>query len=273
MGSYDGAEICELVGLLILHSLEQRFGKNVDLYRDDGLAAIKTTSGRLADKARKDLVRIFDSLGLKISIQTNLQHVNFVDITFDLQNNTYRPYRKPNDDPLYINRLCNHPLSVLQQLPLSINNHINKLSCNKVTFDSTAPLYNDALKQSNFNTKLSYERNNRNNSSSRNRQQNVIWYNPPYSENFRSNIAHDFLQLIDKHFPPSNKLSKLFNRLVYVGQSNSRCCFVLFCVSWCWFSLGEDFVNKGLGVVIFVESREQVLAFVKLRSFSVTVRG
>ena len=59
---------------------------------------------------------------------------------------------------------------------------------------------------------------------------------------------------------------------MYVGQSNSRCCFVLFCVSWCWFALGEDFVNKSLGVVIFVESRVQVLAFVKLRSFSVTVR-
>ena len=40
----------------------------------------------------------------------------------------------------------------------------------------------------------------------------MILYNPPYSKNVRSNIAHDFLQLIDKHFLPSNKLSKLFNR-------------------------------------------------------------
>ena len=36
MGSYDGAEICELVGLLMFNKLAQRFGgDNVGLYRDD----------------------------------------------------------------------------------------------------------------------------------------------------------------------------------------------------------------------------------------------
>ena len=44
MGSYDGAEICELVGLFILSELQKRFGTNIGLYRDDGLAAINTTS-------------------------------------------------------------------------------------------------------------------------------------------------------------------------------------------------------------------------------------
>ncbi len=41
MGSYDGAEICELVGLFILNKLGQKFGKeNIGLYRDDGLAIV-----------------------------------------------------------------------------------------------------------------------------------------------------------------------------------------------------------------------------------------
>ncbi len=36
MGSYDGAEICELVGLFISNKLGQKFGKeNIGLYRDD----------------------------------------------------------------------------------------------------------------------------------------------------------------------------------------------------------------------------------------------
>ena len=35
---------------------------------------------------------------------------------------------------------------------------------------------------------------------------------PPYSKNVKSNIGKQFLQLIDKHFPPSNKLHKIFNR-------------------------------------------------------------
>lgn len=50
MGSYDGAEVCELVGLFILTNLGKKFGKdNSGLYRDDGLATVKkqiSTFGR-----------------------------------------------------------------------------------------------------------------------------------------------------------------------------------------------------------------------------------
>ena len=47
MGSYDGAEICELVGFFILNHLAKTFGKeNIGLYRDDGLAIIKNRSKR-----------------------------------------------------------------------------------------------------------------------------------------------------------------------------------------------------------------------------------
>ena len=38
MGSFDGAELCELVGRFILHSLSEKYGLNTSgLYRDDGL--------------------------------------------------------------------------------------------------------------------------------------------------------------------------------------------------------------------------------------------
>ena len=38
MGSYDGAEVCELVGLFLLNLLTNEFGKsNIVLYRNDGL--------------------------------------------------------------------------------------------------------------------------------------------------------------------------------------------------------------------------------------------
>ena len=42
MGSFDGAEICELVGLFILSKLKDKFGNDLGLYRDDGLAVLKT---------------------------------------------------------------------------------------------------------------------------------------------------------------------------------------------------------------------------------------
>ena len=44
---HDGAEICELVGLFILNHLSKKFGKeSIGLYRDDGLALIKSKFSR-----------------------------------------------------------------------------------------------------------------------------------------------------------------------------------------------------------------------------------
>ena len=46
MGSYGGAEICELVGLYILHLLDKEFGADCfGLCRDDGLGCLKNLSG------------------------------------------------------------------------------------------------------------------------------------------------------------------------------------------------------------------------------------
>ena len=49
----------------------------------------------------------------------------------------------------------------------------------------------------------------------RNRQRNVTWFNPPYSQNVETKVgitSKCFLSLIDHHFPKSNPLHKIFNR-------------------------------------------------------------
>ena len=157
MGSYDGAEICELVGLFILPKLKDTFGNNISLYRGDGLVLLDTKSGRLSDKARKYLTRSFNKLGLNITPQANQLSTNFLDITFDLSNGKYKPYRKPNDEPLYINQHSNHPSPIIRQLLISVNKRINRLSCNKEVSYNVTPLYNQALKHSNFDFRLHYE--------------------------------------------------------------------------------------------------------------------
>ena len=43
MGSFDGAETCELVGSYLLSKLTPELGNNIGLYRDDGLAAFNKT--------------------------------------------------------------------------------------------------------------------------------------------------------------------------------------------------------------------------------------
>ena len=67
-------------------------------------------------------------------------------------------------------------------------------------------LYNDepALLRSNYHTKLIYSAEKPESSTqntNQKRRTNVIWFNPPCSKNTRTNVAHKFLALIDKHVP------------------------------------------------------------------------
>ena len=96
MGSFDGAEVCELIGLFALNTLAKKFGKeNIGLYRDDGLALIQSTSGA------KDLCAQFLQFGLRITAEVNHQLVNLLDVTFNLKDGSYSPYKKPDNNPLY----------------------------------------------------------------------------------------------------------------------------------------------------------------------------
>ena len=55
MGSFDGAEICELVVLYLLHAITQPINTNdMGLYRDDGLAVLRNTSGPKTEQLKKN---------------------------------------------------------------------------------------------------------------------------------------------------------------------------------------------------------------------------
>ena len=89
MGSYDGTDVCELVGLFMLNKLGERFGKEIiGLYRENGLVTLKNVTGRQADRSRKTMHEIFNSLGLKIIAQVNHNVTNFLEISLDLRNST-----------------------------------------------------------------------------------------------------------------------------------------------------------------------------------------
>ena len=96
MGSYDGAEVCELVGLYILDELSKFLNKNdVGLYRDDGLIVLKNKNGHESDKIKKTIIKTFKTIGFQIDININLKVVDFLDVTFNLTENSYKPYKKP----------------------------------------------------------------------------------------------------------------------------------------------------------------------------------
>ena len=82
MGSYDSAEICELVGLYLLHLVNQaNLYLIVGLYRDDALAITKMTT-RQCEIAKRKIIKIFQDNWLKITIEVNLKCCDFLDVRF-----------------------------------------------------------------------------------------------------------------------------------------------------------------------------------------------
>ena len=73
MGSFEGAKICELIGIYIQSILAKITSKNdMGLYRDDGLIVLKNKNGQQTDRARKKIVKIFKDNDFSIDITTNL---------------------------------------------------------------------------------------------------------------------------------------------------------------------------------------------------------
>ena len=199
MGSYDGAEVCELVGLYLLNKPAPLIGtKNVGLYRDDDLAIIHQANVPKMDRIRKDIIALFKSEGLSITIDTNLIETDFLDVSFNLEMEKRSPYRKPNNTLLYIHSESNHPSSITKQLPSMTNRRISNLSCNENEFNMAKPLYELALKNSGFNYSMKFEAPVE--STRRNRNRKVIRFNPSYSLNVKTNIGKVFLKLVRKHF-------------------------------------------------------------------------
>ena len=103
MGSFDGAETCELVGCFLPSQLKTKCGGKIGLYRDDGLAVSNATP-RENGRTKNDICLVFKEHGLNITIEVNKKIVDFLDVTLDLNDSTYRPYTKPNASLLYVNK-------------------------------------------------------------------------------------------------------------------------------------------------------------------------
>ena len=91
VGCFDCAEICELVRLYTQSKLEYILPKtNFGLYRDDGLVLLGNFNDQQMDKKRKAIIKNFKDISFSIDIQTNLKEIDFLDVTMNLKNGTYR---------------------------------------------------------------------------------------------------------------------------------------------------------------------------------------
>ena len=173
------------------------------------------------NKKRKTIIKIFKDIGFSINIQTNLKEADFLDVTLNLQNGTYRPYKKPKDKLLYIHSLSNHPLQIIKQSPNSISERLSKNS-NQEIFNTAKVKHEDALKKLGYDVDLKYTNNKL--EKQKTQKQNIMWFNPPFSKSVSTNISKTFLQLITKDFPRSHKLHEVFDcntvQVTYICMKN-----------------------------------------------------
>ena len=72
--------------------------------------------------------------------------VNYLDVTFNLNDGTYEPYTKPNNKIKYIHKNSHCPPSVIRRIPLSIESWLSTLSFDKKIFQEAVAPYQKTCK-------------------------------------------------------------------------------------------------------------------------------
>ena len=99
-----------------------------------------------------------------------------------------------------------------RKLPYKQVNYVRIQGCydTKLTSDDK-PVYENALCKSGCISSLKYSEEIHQHSSKK-RTRKIIWFNPPFTQTVKTNVAKLFFRLLDKHFPKSHLLHKIFNR-------------------------------------------------------------
>ena len=101
LGAFDGANLCEVFELCILNTINTNLdSESIGLYINDRFAMLKSASGSRTYK------KAFYDYNLSIS-SMYLYILYILNIAPNLCTESYRLYRKPNNQPLYILRHSN----------------------------------------------------------------------------------------------------------------------------------------------------------------------
>ena len=228
MGSWDGAESTDLIGLFMLSKIRREIKEaNVGKYRDDGLLVAKTTDRGMQQIAVK-LHKIYNSVGLSLDINTNRKIVNYLDLSLNLNTGEYSPHMKENNTIRYIDAKSNHAPTILKTIGKNVNDRLTRNSSNKDLFDAAKQPYQEALNKAGHNFQLKFDeelkeqqrqqhrqeqqQQPQQNNNKKKRGRNITWFNCPYSKNVQTPIGKIFLRIIDSCFPPHHKLRKICNR-------------------------------------------------------------
>ena len=211
MGSWDGAETCDLVGLFLLSQLSH-LPVSLGLYRDDGLG-VSDLKPKENEAIKRQISDIFRANGLGITISVNLKVVSFLDVTLNLTNNTYRDFSKANHVPLYVHKESNHPPAVTKSIVKGVSQRLSANSSGLDQFNSAKGLYQEQLNKAGHKEELRYEpREEETSRRRRRRRRETTWFNPPFCRSVTTNVGKRFLAILDRCFPKDHPCHKLLNR-------------------------------------------------------------
>ena len=90
------------------------------------------------EKIKKRLQKVFKNKGLNVIIECNMKIVIYLNVTFNLNDGTYRPYQKPDNIIQYIHVKSNHPRNIIKQIPKAIEKRLPQLSSSEEIFNESA---------------------------------------------------------------------------------------------------------------------------------------
>ena len=115
------------MGIFLLSQINEIQRINVGIYRDDGLL-VTPVPPRQAENIKKKICKNFPRHELAITANMKGSTVDFLDVTFDLKNGSFKPYNKPGNIPQYVHRLSNHPPTIIKNIPEGINRRLSSIS-------------------------------------------------------------------------------------------------------------------------------------------------
>ena len=114
-GSWDGAEVTDLVGFYLLAQLQHLEELDYGLYRDDMLA-VTELHGKEAERLKQKISNVFQAEGLTVKVEVNKKVVDFLNVTLSLLDGSHRDFMKPGQVLSYVDVHSNHPPVVTKSI-------------------------------------------------------------------------------------------------------------------------------------------------------------
>ena len=83
-------------------------------------------------------------------VESNLRITNYLDVTLNLNDGSFRPCKKPVDIIQYISKESNHPPNLIKHLPASIEKRFSNNSFNEKIFQESPIYCEDTLNKAGY---------------------------------------------------------------------------------------------------------------------------